>query len=103
MFISKGFGRLHFEHKRTRNQKISHEESKFSSILIKNPYWLLLKNVDSGFSQTVRKCVFVNLLKVAVAMIDVNRISRLTNQSTKFFNPFLHLCSLRSLWLFPIG
>ena len=86
MFRSWSPGCFEFNDQDIFDEQVGGIISYYSPILVKHANWMLLFYVDSDFGQTVRQCVFINFLEVAMAMVEVDLVGDLSNLIRQFVN-----------------
>ena len=79
VFGTQSPGCFEFNYQYIVDDQIRDIVSYYGSIFVKYYDWVLLFYVETCFGQTVRQCVFINFLKVAMAMINVDLVGNLSN------------------------
>ncbi len=108
MFIINRLTRFKLNNKVIIDNQISKIVSYNSPIFIMNRNGLLLNNLHTNLTQTMRKRILIYFLQITVSMKEMYRIRRLSHlfdylqRIFYHFSSSLSLCSLRSLRLITL-
>ena len=80
VFVRAGSAGFQFNDQSAFDEQVGEILAQQRPVFIINIQWMLSLNVKAGFAQPIRQGVFVDLLQVAMPMIDMNGVSRLPNR-----------------------